>query len=91
MTSGLLIRTDTERDSPDGKMAIEIYMSDYKQVDGVNIPHTLKQVTPMFVSKIGVGADVYEFAHRHAAIYGILAVLIAAGAGWAASAVFRRG
>ncbi|MFN0107901.1 MAG: hypothetical protein ACKVZH_03535 [Blastocatellia bacterium] len=48
VTSGLLIRTDTERSSPDGKMAIEVYMSDYKQVDGVNIPHTLKQVTPMF-------------------------------------------
>ncbi|MEK7833727.1 MAG: hypothetical protein AAB401_21750 [Acidobacteriota bacterium] len=47
-TSGLLIRTDTERDSPNGKMAIEAYMSDYKQVDGVNIPHTLKQITPMF-------------------------------------------
>ncbi|MBL8192002.1 MAG: hypothetical protein JNK38_28585 [Acidobacteria bacterium] len=47
-TTGLLIRTDSERDSPQGKMAIEAYMSDYKMVDGVNIPHTLKQVTPMF-------------------------------------------
>lgn len=52
VTSGLLIRTDTERDLPDGKMAIEVYMSDYKQVDGVNIPHTLKQVTPMFAMTI---------------------------------------
>lgn len=49
-----------------------------------------EQVTPMFVSKIGVGADVFEFAHRQPAIYGILAVLIAIGAGWAASAVFRK-
>lgn len=48
VTSGLLVRLDTERDSPQGKMAIEAYMSDYKQVDGVNIPHTMKQVTPMF-------------------------------------------
>lgn len=47
-STGLLIRTDTERESPEGKMAIEAYMSDYKMVDGVNIPHTLKQVTPMF-------------------------------------------
>jgi uncharacterized protein (TIGR02186 family) len=50
-----------------------------------------EQVTPMFVSKIGVGADVFEFAHRQPAIYGILAVLVAISAGWAASAVFRRG
>lgn len=48
VATGLLIRTDTERDSPQGKMAIEAYMSDYKMVDGVNVPHTLKQVTPMF-------------------------------------------
>lgn len=48
VTTGLLIRTDVERDSPNGKMAVEAYMSDYKVVDGVNIPHTLKQVTPMF-------------------------------------------
>ncbi|MDX2041290.1 MAG: hypothetical protein SF097_08575 [Acidobacteriota bacterium] len=52
VTTGLLIRTDTERESPDGKMAIEAYMSDYKMVDGVNIPHTLKQVTPMFSMSI---------------------------------------
>jgi uncharacterized protein (TIGR02186 family) len=50
-----------------------------------------EQVTPMLVSKIGVGADVFEFAHRAPAIYGILAVLVAISAGWAASAVFRRG
>lgn len=48
VTTGLLIRTDVERDSGQGKMAVEAYMSDYKMVDGVNIPHTLKQVTPMF-------------------------------------------
>jgi uncharacterized protein (TIGR02186 family) len=50
-----------------------------------------EQVTPLFVNKSGVGADVFEFAHRQPAIYGILAVLIAIGAGWAASAVFRKG
>jgi uncharacterized protein (TIGR02186 family) len=50
-----------------------------------------EQVTPLFVSKSGVGADVFEFAHRQPVIYGILAVLLAIGAGWAASAVFRKG
>jgi uncharacterized protein (TIGR02186 family) len=48
------------------------------------------QTTPLIVSKTGVGADVFEFAHRHAAAYGILSVLIALLAGWAAHLVFRR-
>ncbi len=48
------------------------------------------QTTPMFVSKIGVGADVYEFAHRDAAIYGILTIVFAVLAGWGAGAIFRR-
>jgi hypothetical protein len=46
--TGLLTRHDAERDGPQGIMAIERYFEDYKSVDGVNVPHTLKQVTPMF-------------------------------------------
>ncbi|HEX9461066.1 MAG TPA: TIGR02186 family protein [Alphaproteobacteria bacterium] len=48
------------------------------------------QTTPMFVSKIGVGADVYEFAHRDAAIYGILTIFVAVLAGWGAGVIFRK-
>lgn len=48
------------------------------------------QTTPMFVSKVGLGAEVYEFAHRHAALYGILAILLAVLAGWGAGVAFRR-
>ena len=48
------------------------------------------QTTPLVVSKIGVGADIFEFAHRHAAAYGIIAIVIALMAGWAAHLVFRR-
>jgi uncharacterized protein (TIGR02186 family) len=48
------------------------------------------QTTPMFVSKIGVGADVYEFAHREAAVYGILSIVFAVLAGWGAGVIFRR-
>jgi hypothetical protein len=39
---------------------------------------------------VGVGADIYEFAHDWAALYGLLAVLIAVFAGWAAGAIFRK-
>ena len=48
------------------------------------------QTTPMFVSKIGLGAEVYDFAHRHAALYGILAILLAVLSGWGAGVAFRK-
>jgi hypothetical protein len=48
VNSGLIVREDAERETGQGKMAIEVYLEDYKDVDGVKIPHTMKQVTPMF-------------------------------------------
>jgi hypothetical protein len=48
VNNGLLIRHDAERESPQGKMALEQYFEDYKLVDGINFPHTFKQILPMF-------------------------------------------
>jgi uncharacterized protein (TIGR02186 family) len=48
------------------------------------------QTTPLVVSKIGVGARVFAFAHRHPALYGIAALVMALFAGWFAGAVFKR-
>jgi uncharacterized protein (TIGR02186 family) len=48
------------------------------------------QTTPLFVSKIGLGAEIYAFARRQAAIYGGIAIVIAVAAGWLASAAFRQ-
>ena len=48
------------------------------------------QATPLVVSKIGVGADMADIAHRYSAIYGIIAVLVAGMAGWLAGIIFRR-
>ncbi len=50
--SGLLIRQDAERDTAQGKMAVEVYFENFKEVDGVKIAHTTKQVTPMFAMTI---------------------------------------
>ena len=47
INTGLLVRHDLEADSPQGKMAAEIYPDNYKDVDGVKIAHTMKQVNPM--------------------------------------------
>lgn len=42
------------------------------------------------VRKIGVEASVYDFAHRQSFAYGILAIVIAVVAGWAANAAFKK-
>ena len=47
-STGLLARLDIERDSPQGKMAVQVFQEDYKEVDGVKVPHTVRQVTPAF-------------------------------------------
>jgi hypothetical protein len=46
--SGLIKRADAERETGQGKMAIEVYMDDYKDVGGVKVAHTMRQVSPMF-------------------------------------------
>lgn len=46
--SGLLVRQDVERDSPQGKMNISVEFENYKEVDGVKIPHTIRQIFPSF-------------------------------------------
>jgi uncharacterized protein (TIGR02186 family) len=48
------------------------------------------QTVPLQVSKSGVDALVYEFAHRQAAAYGLMAILGALLAGWIAHLVFRK-
>ena len=48
------------------------------------------QTNPLIVSKSGVGADVFLFAHTDSAAYGILAILVAVAAGWLAAAIFRK-
>lgn len=48
------------------------------------------QTTPLAVSKIGIGADVYDFAHQEGAGYGAIAIAAALMAGWFAHLAFRR-
>jgi hypothetical protein len=43
--SGLLLRTDIVRDSPQGKAAFQIFHEDYKDVDGVKVAHTVRSVS----------------------------------------------
>lgn len=54
-----------------------------------NRPSSVR-TTLINVRKFGAEASIYDFAHRHALIYGMLAVLIAVVAGWLANLAFRR-
>ncbi|MBT5498849.1 MAG: hypothetical protein HOK54_24185, partial [Alphaproteobacteria bacterium] len=44
------------------------------------------QKTPLYVSKSGIEAEIFNLAHNFPEIYGILAILIAVAAGLAANA-----
>jgi len=46
--------------------------------------------TQLTVHKVGLEAEIYSFAHEHALLYGLLAILIAVVSGWTANAVFKK-
>ncbi len=69
---------------PVGQYMVAVYLLRDGEVIGA-------QTTPLMVSKIGVGADVYDFAHRNSAMYGIIAIILAVTAGWLAAVAFRKG
>jgi hypothetical protein len=52
--TGLLVRTDIERESPQGKIPVEVYLEDYREVDGNQIPFTIRQITPIFSATIRI-------------------------------------
>jgi zinc protease len=52
VSTGLLVRHDAERDSPQGKFTRELHFDDYKIIDGVKVAHTIKLVTPGFAAVI---------------------------------------
>ena len=46
--------------------------------------------TPIRVEKVGLGAEVYNFAHQQSALYGLAAIVIAVLAGWLGGVIFRK-
>lgn len=66
-----------------GNYAVDTYMVSKGRIE-------TKKTTHIEVHKVGLEAQIYNFAHEHALIYGLLAVLIAVMAGWSANAVFRK-
>ena len=64
------------------------YVADTFLVRGGEI--VAAQSSPLVVDKAGFGADIHDFAHREASLYGLLAVAAAAVAGLAGNVLFRR-
>ena len=48
------------------------------------------QRSALVISKIGVEADVFDFAQQRSAFYGLMAVALSATLGWLAGVIFRR-
>jgi zinc protease len=47
-TTGLLARIDAERESPQGKASVQVFQEDYKDVDGVKVPFSMRIVSSAF-------------------------------------------
>jgi uncharacterized protein (TIGR02186 family) len=83
--TGRLFRTDIyfPANVPVGTYTVQVFLVRDGEVVGA-------QTTPLVISKVGVGAEIFLFANRHSALYGLLAIVFALMAGWVASAVFRK-
>lgn len=65
-----------------------IYLADVYLISGGQLISI--QSTPIRVKKVGFEALTYEFAHKHAVIYGMVSIFLALAAGWLASMMFRK-
>lgn len=85
LMSNRLFRTELHfpANVPTGTYLVEVYLFRDGAVASA-------EIVPFTVSKIGFGADIADFAQNYGPAYGVLAVLLAVIAGYAASAVFRR-
>jgi zinc protease len=46
--SGLILKDEQERETPEGKVPTQTFYEDYREVDGIKFPFKLRQVNPMF-------------------------------------------
>jgi uncharacterized protein (TIGR02186 family) len=68
---------------PSGNYTAEIYLLSDGEVVGM-------QSTPIKVTKSGMDAFLYNYAHEHPVLYGISAVVLALGIGWFAGRAFEK-
>ena len=68
---------------PTGRYHVSVYFLQEGEVVGA-------QTTPLMVNKVGVGAEIFLFAHDNPPVYGLLAIIVAIMAGWLSSLPFRK-
>lgn len=80
-----LFRAEVElpSDAPIGSYTAEVWLFR----NGLPVNYSVK---PLTVEKVGFERFVYDFAHRHAWIYGLICVLMSMSMGLIASRLFRR-
>ena len=52
--TGLILKQAGSRETPEGPITFESFYDDYRTIDGVKQPHTLRQVTSRFTSVIRI-------------------------------------
>ncbi len=68
---------------PVGVYSVEVYLVKDGQIVSA-------QTTPLSISKIGIGAEIYDFAHQNAALYGIICILLSVVIGWLAALLLKK-
>jgi uncharacterized protein (TIGR02186 family) len=68
---------------PVGSYIVEVYL--FREGEVVSA-----EITPLVISKIGIGAELFDFAHNQAVVYGVASVILAVAAGWLAGVAFRK-
>lgn len=68
---------------PKGSYTAEVYLMKSDQLLGM-------QSLPITVRKIGLDGTLSSLAHDHSAFYGIIAIMLALGAGWSANRIFQK-
>jgi len=85
LLGGRLFRTEMifPANVPTGIYTAEVYLVKDGEIVSA-------QTTPLIITKTGIGAEIFDIALHHSALYGLCAVTLAMAAGWIAAMAFRR-
>lgn len=68
---------------PTGTYMVEVYLVREGEVVSA-------EITPLVISKVGIGAEIFHFAYNQSVLYGLAAIALAVAAGWLAGLIFRK-
>jgi len=68
---------------PTGAYSVEVYL-----IRNGNV--VSGKITPLVISKIGLGAEIFDLAQQQAPLYGLAAIALAVATGWMAAVALRK-